>query len=277
MYTRASVELKNDFYCRYGETTGHLNFERVGYPCVIMRSRTHMLAFSLDCGVRAYGRRYGDVLRITDADSNICDVRFINNGRGAQILYKADTCELQCKNETVVYAVEKLLNKINLRPSENHTDSLVGICDNYGSGGWCAFSEYERIKSVPLPLKGINIVLVRTQKRRNRKSDMLNRFYESETERIIAAAAGLKACRTDVFFEMINESEKAIEMLLEPAPQSVLAVHSAISSDGVLAARICDLGVICFVESERTDSAIRAISSEYEYSVGYKAGFFVVK
>ncbi len=277
MYTRASAELKTDFYCRYGETSGHLYFERVGYPCTIMQSRTHMLAFSLDCGVRAYGREYGDVLRITDADSNICDVKFVNNGRGAQVLYKADNCDLQCKNETAAYTVSKLLKKINSGFSGADADSLVGICDSYGSGGWCAFSEYGNIRSIPLPLDGINTVLIRTRKRRGRKSDMQSRFYESETERIIAAAAGLKECRTEVFFEMVNESEKAVEMLLEPAPQSVLAVHSALSADGVLAARICDMGIICFVKEERTDSAIRVISSEYECSVGYNAGFLVVK
>lgn len=277
MYTKTSVELKKDFYCRYGETNGRLYFERVGYPCAIMQSKTHMLAFALDCGVRAYGRHYGDVLRITDADSNICDVKFLNNGRGAQILYKTDACGLRCKNETVAYTLGKLIRKMDNGIGEWNTDTLAGVCDNYGSGGWCAYSEYGRISRIPLPLTGINMILMRTQKKRERKSDMQNRFCEGETERIIAAAAGLKDCRTDVFFEMINESQRAIEMLLKPSPQSVLAVHSAMAADGVLAARICEQGVVCFVENARTDSAIRAISSEYEYSIGYNAGFFIVK
>ena len=273
MYTRTSVELKNDFYCRYGETAGQLYFERVGYPCPIMQSKTHMLAFSLECGVRAYGREYGDVLRITDAESNICDVKFVSNGRGAQILYKTDACGLRSKNETVAYTIGKLIRKMSGETVGEDTSTLAGVCDNYGSCGWCAFSEYGRITRVPLPLSGINMLLVRTQKRRRTASDLQNRFFEGETERIIAAAAGLKECRTDVFFEMINESERAIEMLLEP----VLAVHAAMAADGVLASRICDMGVVCFVKQERCDSAIRAISSEYEYSVGYNAGFFVVK
>lgn len=277
MYTKTSVELKNDFYCRYGETVGRLYFERVGYPCAVMRSRTHMLAFSFDCGVRAYGRAYGDVLRIMDAESNICDVKFVNNGEGAQILYKADDCDLQCKNETVAYTIGKLIRKMNSELPLVNTKSLAGICDSFGSGGWCALGECGRFSEIPLPLSGINVVLIRTQRRQKRVSEMQNRFFDSETERIKAAAAGLKECRTDVFFEMINESERAAEMLLEPASQSVLAVHAAMSADGVLAARICDMGVICFVRQDRTDSAIRAISTEYEYSVGYNAGFFVVK
>lgn len=133
------------------------------------------------------------------------------------------------------------------------------------------------MSSIPLPLAGINVLLIRTQKRRERAAEMQKHFNVGETERILAAAEGLKRCGTEVLFEMINESEKAAELLLEPNSQSVLAVRAAQSADGVLAARICDMGVVCFVKEERTDSAISAISAEYEYSVGYNAGFFVVK
>ena len=80
MYTEKSAVLKNDFYSRYGEMSGELYFERIGLPCVLLEGTERKLAFALGCGIRAYGRRMGDVLRILDADSDTCRVHFMQNG-----------------------------------------------------------------------------------------------------------------------------------------------------------------------------------------------------
>ena len=76
---------------------------------------------------------------------------------------------------------------------------------------------------------------------------------------------------------MLNESEKAIEMLLKPKKQALCAAEIAAHTDGVRAAKLCDVGVICFVEKNLTDSAARTISQEFEKCLGYSAGIVVAK
>ncbi|MGN0182143.1 MAG: hypothetical protein ACI4DP_07015 [Candidatus Ornithomonoglobus sp.] len=279
MYTEKSVELKSDFYTRFGETTGELCFERVGIPCVIMDSGSHALAFALGCGVRAYGRGYGDVLRILNDRSNVCDVHFMKSGKGAQILYSADVPGLPGMKDTTVFAVEKLLYRMGIAERQSMAGSAAAICDRYGSGGWCAFASYDGIKEIPLPLTGYNVILIRIRRTKNKKipRDMIEQYCAEEKERIIAAAQGLKRCRISVLFDMVNESEKAYEYLVEPPESSRAAVKIAMSVDGVKAAKICDNGVICFTEKDKTDSVIHAVSKEYEKKTGFSAGVLVVK
>ena len=80
MYTESSVELKSDFYSRYGTASGVLYFERVGLPFALLKGEDSVLGFAASCGVRAYGRRCGDVIKVLDSESNVCDVRFGGSG-----------------------------------------------------------------------------------------------------------------------------------------------------------------------------------------------------
>lgn len=277
MYTEKSAELKNDFYSRYGEAAGTLYFERVGLPCVLMDSGTHKLAFALGCGVRAYGRECGDVLRIINADSDECDVHFAPNGHGAQILYKQDMPGAVGSRDTEEYAIMKLLcNMRRLRPRELGTDAA--LCDRYGSGGWCAYTENGSARQVPLPLLHINVLLIRAgRSRRITDAKALARFRAAETERITAAAEGLRKCRIEVLFEMLNESGRSAEALFSLPPMQLAAVRAAREADGVLATRITNMGVICMTAEDKTDSAIRAIATGYERAAGCSAGISVVK
>lgn len=279
MYTEKSVALKTDFYNRYGEAEGDLYFERTGLPCVLMEGGDKTLEFSLGCGVRAYGRRTGDVLRILNAKSNVCDVHCVKNGMGAQILYETDIPDLRNMSTLTVYTVEKILKRMGIAQRDGFDKSNAAICDIYGSKGWCALREYNKIKQVPLPLLDHNVLLIRTQKNPEVFKDemLLKRFRNGESERISIAAEGLKKCRLEVLFNMLSESEKAIELLLRPKKQALYAAKIAGETDGVSAAKICDIGVICFVEKDLTDAAACTISNEFEKCLGYSAGIVVVK
>lgn len=277
MYSEKSVGLKSDFYSRYGETLGELYFERTGVPCVLLASDTHMLAFSLGCGVRAYGRKYGDVLKVMSADSDICDVRFVNNGRGAQILYSADIPELRGVRETTVYTLEKLLRRMNAMTG--YSSGIAAMCDQYGSGGWCAYSAYDEVKSVPLPLQDYNVIIIRTNKshRIRAAADLLERFNSAETKRIAAAADALHRCREDVLFSMMNESLRSMQHLFSLPSAAVYAADIALATDGVKAVRISEQGVICIIDKNATNAAAKMISNEFSYNVGCSAGIMVVK
>ena len=278
MYTEKSVSLKNDFYTRYGETKGNLYFEKMGVPCVVLDADTHKLMFPLDCGVRAYARGYGDVLKVMDTDANVCDVHFVENGKGAQVLYSMDIPDISGMKQTVLYTVNKLLMRMGSagRLAKEYTD--VALCDEYAPKGWCVAKSYGEIKSVPLPLLDYNILLIRTRKNKITKNEeLLGRFYSGEKERIRAAASGLKECRTEVLFDMINESQKSIERLLSPSQELINVVHSTYAVDGVDATRICNCGVICFCKKQKTDSAIARIKSECESMLGTSLRISVVK
>ena len=278
MYTEVSIDLKTDFYSRYGETAGQLFFERTGMPCVMMDSGSHMLAFSMGCGVRAYGRNCGDVLRVMNADSNVCYVHFADSGMGAQILYKQDLQSIEGMKETVDYTIDKLLHRMHRARSISQPADIVAICDRYGSGGWCAYVSHSTVRQIPLPLSDMNVILIRTGKKRLRTdTESVKRFRSGVTRRITSAAEALKECRIEVLLDMINESERSIEMLFSPPRESVSAVRIAMETDGVYAARICKSGIICFVKKERTDSAIHSIASEYERRMGNPAGMVIVK
>ena len=278
MYTEVSIDLKTDFYSRYGETAGEVFFERTGMPCVLLDSGSHMLAFSMGCGVRAYGRNWGDVLRIMNADSNVCYVHFADSGMGAQILYKQDLQDIDGMKETVDYTVDKLLRRMHRGRSTAQPADVVAVCDRYGSHGYCAYVSHSMVRQIPLPMSDMNVILIRTGKKRLRTdTESIKHFRSSETRRIIAAAEALRECRIEVLLDMVNESERAIEMLFSPSRESLSAVRIAMETDGVLAARICKSGIICFVKKDRTDSAIHSIASEYEQRMGNPAGIVVVK
>ena len=277
MYTEKSVILKADFYCRYGETSGKLWFERTGLPCTLLESQTHMLAFSLDCGVRAYGRGYGDVMRVLNADSSVCDGHFVENGKGAQILYRTDISDIKGMREVEDYTINKLLYNMGSSGRVGGDTSLVGMCDKYAPNGWCLVKENDSAHSLPLPISRYNVLLIRVRKTRftSDKAGLIQ-FSASETKRIKAAAAALKECREEVLFEMINESQASIERTFSPPPASVCAAAAAMES-GALAARICDIGIIAFSYKSDTDSIARAVHTQFEREIGYRPAISVVK
>lgn len=278
MYTEKSVELKSDFYSRYGSTGGTLYFERVGLPCVIMRGTTRTLAFAAECGVRAYGRKCGDVLRVIDSDSNVCDVHFKGSGNGAQIIYKMDIPGMKNSDRTAEYTVNKLMSRMGIK-SDNFRGGDAWLCDMYGSGGWCAVMEHGMAQSVPLPLSDYNVMIVRVRKNGGRRADPKSAdcFLDGEDRRIEAAVEGLKSCKTNVLIDMINESERAAELLLPLGSQARAAVEAARCADGVEAARICGMGVMCILKKEMTDIAAHIIREDFEKRAGCCVGIAVIK
>lgn len=278
MYTEKSVELKSDFYSRFGESFGQVYFERTGLPCMILGGGEEYMAFSLDCGVRAYGRGYGDILRVMDSDSNMCDVHFVKGGKGAQILYKRDMPNIGEMESTVTFTVNKLLRTMGCSERLEGGDGIEAVCDRYGAKGWCAVKMKGEFKSVPLPLGGYNVILVRTRKRRVVSDrDTIEHFRRGENERIEQACTRLKECKLNTFFDMVNQSQASIERLLNPSSELVAAVKSAQSADGVKAVRICDLGVVAICERSRTDSAVHEIVNECSRRLGYAVRVSVVK
>lgn len=278
MYTEKSVELKSDFYTRYGETNGTLYFEKTGVPCVLFDSQTHKLVFPLDCSVRAYGRDYGDILKVMDTDTNVCDVHFVDGGKGAQILYKTDIPDIYGAKETILYTVNKLLYKMGSagRLSKGYGD--VALCDNYAFKGWCAVKSFSEIKSVPFPMSDYNVLLIRTRKNRiTENEDAMKNFQSGERERIRIATQALKECRTDVLLDMVNESEKSVERLLCPSKEAVEVVHATYGVDGIDATRICRCGVVSFCKKTKTDAVISRIKTECENDLGYSVRISVVK
>lgn len=278
MYTEKSVELKSDFYARYGETSGRLYFEKVGMPCVMLNGGNSMLVFALDCGVRAYGRAYGDVLRVLNADTNVCDVHFVKNGKGAQILYRTDISDIRGIRETAIYTINKLLYNMGSTGRLPDSGTLTEVCERHAPKGWCAIKDYDTFKSAPLPMDDYNILIIRGRKSRlSSNEEMLKQFQVGERDRISASFEGLKKCNMDTFFDMINESEKAIERLLSPNAQDISLVHATYGIDGVNATRICDCGVVCFCNKNKTDSVILRVLNECRSTLGYSVQISVAK
>lgn len=274
MYTEKSIELKSDFYTRYGQAAGTLYFERTGIPCALMEGTSSILAFSMQCGVRAYGRQYGDIIKIMNSERNVFDIHFVENGCGAQILYKQDLKNIKRMDEVTEYTIDKLLVRMGLKNKFDLKRNLTSICDSLGKNGWCAYCDNGKMQQLPLPMYDYHVLIIRTQKNGRFRTDRVLRmqFAEEEARRIKAAAAGLKKCRTEVLFEMMNESERSIERLLMPSRQAVIAVEAARCADGVLAAKICDAGIVCFVEKDKIDSVIHRINMDFEKNIGYSAG-----
>lgn len=278
MYTEQSVKLKSDFYARYGETTGELYFEKTGLPCTILDGGRDKMMFSFECGVRAYARAYGDVLRVIDDRSNVCDVHFTEHGKGAQILYRMDVPDIKGMKETALYTINKLLWKMNRTGREEGIYPDWAICDRYAPKGWCAVKQNDEIKSVPLPVADCNTILVQIRKNGFMCSGEDRKYFEEgERRRISAAASSLKECRTDVFFDMVSESQRSIERVLMPIKEAVCAVECAENADGVEAVRITDRGIIAFCKKSMTDSAVHFIHMACEKNLGYGVRISVVK
>lgn len=278
MYTERSVNLKSDFYKRYGEASGRLYFEKTGLPCVVLDGGENKMMFSLNCGVRAYGRAYGDVLRVLNADTNVCDVHFVKNGKGAQILYKTDIADLQGVRNTAIYTINNLLYKMGSTGRIENDTSLESICDRYAPFGWCGVKLNGNFYSVPLPLFDYNVLLIQPRKTRiTSKSEMLDRFRCSENDRINGAYMALKSYKIDTFFEILNESEKSAEMLLALSDEIVCAVHATYGIEGIAATRVCEYGIISFCGKEKTDNAILRIQNECKRNLGYSVRIAVVK
>lgn len=277
MYTEKSVRLKTDFYCRYGNGGGTLYFERTGLPCKIMEGNSKFIAFSFDCGVRAYGRNGGDMLKILNSDTNVCDVRFVKGGRGSQILYKTDLPNVNGMRDTVRYTVAKLLVKMGNAGSEPERGSLVGVCDTFAANGWCAVSERGSVCRVPLPLFDYNVVLIRPRRGRFYGSDAIPQFREGEDGRICATASALRECDTETFFEMVGESERSLERLLLPSEKLLGAVGAVRDCDGVCAVRICDAGIVAFARKDMIDNVINGFNRNCCRRLGYSLPIAVVK
>lgn len=278
MYTEHSVELKSDFYSRFGETQGKLYFEKKGLPCKIFDGGDDFMAFALGCGVRAYGRDYGDILRVMDADSNVCDVHFVKSGKGAQILYKKDIKDISEMSATAVYTVNKLLRSMGCNERLSGDEGLHAVCDRYGDGGWCAVKSDGKLSSVPFPVSGYNVIVIRTRKRRIKADEEITEvFHRSERERINAVCEGLRNCGLEAFFRALNESQTSIEKMLNPSKELMAAVESARNGEGVCAVRICDLGVVAFVRRSDTDTAVHSIINECKSRLGYAVRVSVVK
>lgn len=278
MYTEHSVELKSDFYSRFGETQGKLYFQRTGLPCKIFDGGEDFMAFALGCGVRAYGRYYGDILRVMDADSNVCDVHFVKSGSGAQILYKKDIRDINEMSATAVYTVNKLLRSMGCDERLTGDEGLHAVCDRYGDGGWCAVKTNGRFGSVPFPLGGYNVIMIRTRKRKIKAdNEMLDVFYRNERERMREVCEGLRKCGLEAFFKAVNESQTSIERMLNPSAELMAAVESARGCEGVCAVRICDLGVVAFVRRSDTDTVVHSIINECKSRLGYAVRVSVVK
>ncbi len=278
MYTEKSVELKSDFYSRFGETHGQLYFARTGLPCKIFDGGDEFMAFSLGCGVRAYGRYYGDILRVMDSERSVCDVHFVSSGKGAQILYEKDIENISELTDTAIYTVNKLLKKMGCSDRLAGDDGIHGVCDRYGDGGWCAVKTANNFNSVPLPLGGYNVILIRTRKRRVAgDKDVMEIFKRSERDRIAGACEGLRKCGLEAFFNGVNESQASIERMLNPSWELMSAVEAARGGEGVCAVKICDLGVVAFVKRSNTDSAVHSIINECASRLGYAVRVAVVK
>lgn len=278
MYTQSSVDLKTDFYCRYGQARGRLIFEKTSVPCVVFDSGRDFLAFGLECGVRAYGRKYGDVLRIINADSDICNVSFAEDGKGAQILYKADMSKLNGTEEMVRYTINKLLATMGIGVRSRSCNGVYAVCDVYAPKGWCAVKIGGEIKSVPFPVSKYNVILVRTVKRRlNCGEEEIIRFSDSEKHRINAATEMLLECREDLFFDIVNESQESAERLLCPSEEQLIARAAVMSAVGVKASKICDIGIVAFCKKEKTDTAVHMIRTEGLRTLGYPLNISVVK
>lgn len=279
MYTESSVELKSDFYSRYGTASGVLYFERVGLPFALLKGEDSVLGFAASCGVRAYGRRCGDVIKVLDSESNVCDVRFGGSGTGAQILYKTDIPGFGRCDETVRYTVKKLKARMGLCAVPRPDSDPAALCDAYGSGGWCAYVRGAEARSVPLPLDGYNVIVMRLRRNGGRRPSegSLRCYNEGEDRRAAAAAEALRRCRTEVLFDMMNESEYAIEKLIPVSREARAAAEAARDIGGIAAARICGSGLLCVTESARTDSAAHALRETFCREMGYYAGIVVVK
>lgn len=279
MYTKKSIGLKSDFYARFGEAPGELCFERIGVPCVVMDSGKSALAFALGCGVRAYGRQCGDIIKILNDRASVCDVSRAKDGRGAQILYSEDAPGLPCSDDAAAFAAAKLLCRMGIAAVSGALSGAAAVCDRYGSGGRCAYAAENGVESLPLPLSDFNVLLIRTRRRGTRAvpRSAARRWCAEEEERTAAAAEGLRRRRLDVFFDMLNESERSREYLLEPPDTVLAAARAAMNAGGARAARICRLGVVCFVEKGSADSAIRAIAGDYERQTGFSAAVLTVK
>lgn len=278
MYTEKSVDLKRDFYARYGKTSGRLFFKKTGLPCTIFDGGKNSLIMTLDCGVRVYGRQCGDVLKVLNCDTNVCDVHFVKNGRGAQILYSVDIPDVKGMKDTVLYAINAILREMGSTGRLIGEYDTVALCERYAPYGWCAVKEGDTAKSIPMPLGEYNIILMRTRKNRLvAPAELTDRFHISEYERIKASVTGLKECRTDTFFDMVNESQNSVERLLSPSEEIMQGINAVRSADGVRASKICGCGIIAFCEKDRTDSAIIRINNEYKSAMGYSPNLAVVK
>ena len=114
------------------------------------------------------------------------------------------------------------------------------------------------------------------------KDPILNkraRHCIAENQRVIDAAATLKAGNLEKLGQLLNESHKSLKEDYEVTgiELDTLAEVSQ-KQDGCLGARMTGAGfggcAIALVHKDKIDSFIENVQSEYEKTIGYKAGFF---
>lgn len=105
------------------------------------------------------------------------------------------------------------------------------------------------------------------------------RHAVSENERTLLAAKALKANDLKTFGELINASHRSLRDDYEVTGAELDVLSETAWEEGALGARMTGAGfggcAIAIVESEKTDSFIQAVSSQYLDKTGYEASFYI--
>lgn len=96
------------------------------------------------------------------------------------------------------------------------------------------------------------------------------RHMADENERIKYAAEGLKKCDINALAVQMNLSEESMEKLWTPEKEYVFLARKALSTVGILCARIWKNGIIAIVNEDEIDYASEAIAYDFENIAGYK-------
>ncbi|MBT2573766.1 galactokinase [Bacillus sp. ISL-51] len=101
----------------------------------------------------------------------------------------------------------------------------------------------------------------------------------SENERTLLAAKALKANDLKTFGELINASHRSLRDDYEVTGAELDILAETAWEEGALGARMTGAGfggcAIAIVESEKTDSFIRGVSSKYLDNTGHEASFYI--
>ncbi|MBY8913756.1 galactokinase [Bacillus sp. YC2] len=101
----------------------------------------------------------------------------------------------------------------------------------------------------------------------------------SENERTLLAAKALKANDLKTFGELINASHRSLRDDYEVTGAELDILAETAWEEGALGARMTGAGfggcAIAIVESEKTDSFIRGVSSKYLDHTGHEASFYI--
>lgn len=96
------------------------------------------------------------------------------------------------------------------------------------------------------------------------------RHIIDENGRIQSSAEGLKKCSPDALAAQMNLSEESIEKLWSPEKAYVFLARLAMSSDGVICARVWKNGIVSIVKEDGVDEAANRITRDFEIYAGEK-------